>query len=196
MNSHRPPISQFLALLVFVVGLIIGAQSMRTTPSSTPTLPSVAIIKTTKGDIKVQLYGTDAPKTVDNFKQLAEKNYYDGIIFHRVIQNFMIQTGDPTGKGTGGESAWGGDFEDEKNSHKIEAGTVAMANRGPNTNGSQFFIVTERAQPHLDGKHTVFGKVIEGMDVVRAIAAVPVIDPEKDNHKPIEDVKMTDVVIE
>ncbi len=133
----------------------------------------VAVIETNKGNIKLELFTNDAPKTVENFMKLASENFYDEIKFHRVISDFMIQTGDPLSKdddpandGTGGP---GYSFEDEINSHKVEVGSLAMANSGPNTNGSQFFIVTERAQPHLDGKHTVFGKVLEGMEVVRNI---------------------------
>lgn len=159
----------------------------------------IAMIKTSKGNIKLELYTNDAPKTVENFVKLANENFYDGTKFHRVISDFMIQGGDPLSKdddpsndGTGGP---GYKFEDEinpldlgldentiklyesqgykydynLNSHKVDVGSLAMANSGPNTNGSQFFIVTERAQPHLDGKYTVFGRVIEGMDVVRDI---------------------------
>ena len=133
----------------------------------------VAVIETNKGNIKLELFTNDAPKTVENFMKLASENFYDEIKFHRVISDFMIQTGDPLSKdddpandGTGGP---GYSFEDEINSHKVEVGSLAMANSGPNTNGSQFFIVTERAQPHLDGKHTVFGKVLEGMEVVKNI---------------------------
>ncbi len=150
-----------------------------------------ATIKTTKGDIEIELFKKDAPKTVENFEKLAEKGYYDGIIFHRVIQDFMIQTGDPTGTGTGGESAFGKDFADEDNDYKMEPGMVAMANRGPNTNGSQFFIVTEKRQAHLEGRHTIFGKVTNGMDVVKAIAAVDV----DSNDKPLQDVKMEKVTV-
>ena len=133
----------------------------------------VAVIETNKGNIKLELYTNDAPNTVENFVKLANENFYDGIKFHRVISDFMIQTGDPLSKdddpandGTGGP---GYSFEDEINFHKMEVGSLAMANSGPNTNGSQFFIVTEKAQPHLDGLHTVFGKVVEGMDVVTII---------------------------
>ena len=133
----------------------------------------IAVIETNKGDIKLELYTNDAPKTVENFVKLANENFYDEIKFHRVISDFMIQAGDPLSKddnpandGTGGP---GYSFEDEINSHKIEVGSLAMANSGPDTNGSQFFIVTKRSQPHLDGKHTVFGKVLEGMDVVTSI---------------------------
>lgn len=151
-----------------------------------------ATMSTTMGDIKFELFKKDAPKTVENFKGLAEKGYYNGVIFHRVIQDFMIQGGDPTGTGRGGESIYGEKFEDEINKHKIIAGTLAMANAGPNTNGSQFFIVTEAPQPHLDGKHTAFGQVIEGMDVVKKIAAVEVDAYDK----PLEDVKITGIKIE
>ncbi len=152
----------------------------------------IATISTNMGDIKIELFAKDAPKTVENFKKLAEKGYYKGVIFHRVIKDFMIQGGDPTGTGTGGESAYGQPFEDEFNSHKIVPGTLAMANRGPNTNGSQFFIVTESPQPHLDGKHTAFGQVVEGMDIVKKIAAVEV----DGNDRPLKEVKMTDVKVE
>ena len=159
----------------------------------------VVMIETSKGNIKLELFTSDAPKTVENFVKLASESFYDGTKFHRVISDFMIQGGDPLSKdddpsddGTGGP---GYSFEDEMNpitlglnkettqryeeqgyiynydlnSHKMEVGVLAMANSGPNTNGSQFFIVTESAQPHLDGKHTVFGKVIKGMEVVRSI---------------------------
>ncbi|NLJ37108.1 MAG: peptidylprolyl isomerase [candidate division WS1 bacterium] len=139
------------------------------TPTGTETA-SAAVIKTSKGDIRVKLYANDAPKTVANFVSLSKKGFYDGLTFHRVIRPFMIQAGCPRGDGTGGP---GYNFEDEFNQHKIIAGTLAMANAGPNTNGSQFFIVTESPQPHLDGRHTAFGQVTEGMDVVRAIASVP-----------------------
>jgi cyclophilin family peptidyl-prolyl cis-trans isomerase len=130
---------------------------------------STATIQTSKGTIDIVLHDDDAPKTVDNFKKLAADGFYDGVIFHRVIPDFMIQGGDPTGTGTGGP---GYKFEDEFNDHKVERGALAMANAGPNTNGSQFFIVTAEATPWLDGKHTVFGKVTKGMDVVDAISNV------------------------
>jgi cyclophilin family peptidyl-prolyl cis-trans isomerase len=127
---------------------------------------SEAVMKTTEGDITFELFDEDAPKTVSNFKQLAGKGYYDGLIFHRVIPDFMIQGGCPEGTGTGGP---GYTFEDEINEHKVVRGALAMANAGPNTNGSQFFIVTTDAAPWLDGKHTVFGEVSGGMDVVDRI---------------------------
>src|ERR671918_1294502 len=127
---------------------------------------SEATLHTTAGRVSVELFDEDAPKTVENFRKLARDGFYDGLIFHRVIKDFMIQGGCPEGTGTGGP---GYTFEDEINQHKIVRGALAMANAGPNTNGSQFFIVTADAAPWLDGKHTVFGEVTEGMDVVDRI---------------------------
>jgi cyclophilin family peptidyl-prolyl cis-trans isomerase len=127
---------------------------------------STATMRTSEGDITLELFDEDAPKTVGNFKQLASQGFYDGLIFHRVIEDFMIQGGCPEGTGTGGP---GYTFEDEINSHKVVRGALAMANAGPNTNGSQFFIVTTEEAPWLDGKHTVFGQVTDGMDVVQKI---------------------------
>src|SRR5919108_4286543 len=124
---------------------------------------SGATLHTNAGPIKVRFFDDDAPKTVANFRRLAEEGFYDGVIFHRVIPDFMVQGGDPTGTGTGGP---GYTFEDEINQHKVVRGALAMANAGPNTNGSQFFIVTAAECPWLDGKHTVFGEVTGGMDVV------------------------------
>src|SRR2546422_8049530 len=125
-----------------------------------------AIIKTNHGLIHLELYPDDAPTTVNNFLKLARDGFYDRVIFHRVIPDFMIQGGDPTGTGSGGP---GYQFEDEFNQHKVIRGALAMANAGPNTNGSQFFIVTADATPWLDGKHTVFGRVTSGMDAVDSI---------------------------
>ena len=125
---------------------------------------------TNHGEIQLELFDEDAPKTVDNFVKLSKDGYYDGLIFHRVIRDFMIQGGCPEGTGTGGP---GYTFDDEINEHKIVRGALAMANSGPNTNGSQFFIVTTDAAPWLDGKHTVFGEVVEGMEAVDAIEAAP-----------------------
>ncbi|HEV2062861.1 MAG TPA: peptidylprolyl isomerase [Solirubrobacteraceae bacterium] len=129
-------------------------------------MPAPATIRTNHGEIKVELFEEDAPQTVGNFKKLARDGFYDGVIFHRVIRGFMIQGGDPTGTGTGGP---GYTFDDEINDHKVVRGALAMANAGPNTNGSQFFIVTTDEAPWLDGKHTVFGRVVEGMEVVDSI---------------------------
>src|SRR6476660_6926794 len=127
---------------------------------------ATATLHTNHGAIEIELYPEDAPKTVENFTKLAGDGFYDGVIFHRVIPDFMIQGGDPTGTGSGGP---GYQFEDEFNQHRVERGALAMANAGPNTNGSQFFIVTTEATPWLDGKHTVFGRVTDGMDNVDAI---------------------------
>jgi cyclophilin family peptidyl-prolyl cis-trans isomerase len=131
---------------------------------------STATIHTNHGAIDVELYPEDAPKTVENFRKLAGEGFYDGVTFHRVIPDFMIQGGDPTGTGAGGP---GYQFEDEFNQHKVVRGALAMANAGPNTNGSQFFIVTTDAAPWLDGKHTVFGQVVAGMETVDAIEGLP-----------------------
>ena len=133
-------------------------------------MPTSATLRTTEGPISIELFDEDAPQTVSNFKKLAGDGFYDGVIFHRVIKDFMIQGGDPTGTGTGGP---GYTFEDEINEHKIVRGALAMANAGPNTNGSQFFIVTTEEAPWLDGKHTVFGRVVDGMDVVDKIENLP-----------------------
>lgn len=139
-------------------------------------------IKTNKGDITLELYADEAPKTVTNFVHLAKTGYYDDLIFHRVIPGFMIQGGDPNGNGTGGESIFGDTFEDEINDMKMVRGVIAMANRGPNTNGSQFFIATGKQLPWLDGRHTVFGKVIEGQDVVDEISFART----DENDKPVD----------
>ena len=120
-------------------------------------------MKTTEGDIVFELFDDAAPKTVANFTKLSEQGFYDGLLFHRIIADFMVQGGCPQGTGTGGP---GYTFEDEINDHKVARGALAMANAGPDTNGSQFFIVTADACPWLDGKHTVFGQVTDGMDVV------------------------------
>ena len=127
-------------------------------------------MRTTEGVIVFELFDADAPKTVANFKKLASEGFYDGLSFHRIIKDFMAQGGCPQGTGTGGP---GYTFEDEFNQHKIVYGTLAMANSGPNTNGSQFFIVTAQETPWLDGKHTVFGKVIEGEDVLERLNNTP-----------------------
>lgn len=178
-----------------------------------------ATIKTNHGDITIQLFPEQAPKTVENFVALAKDGYYDGIIFHRVIPDFMIQGGDPTGTGTGGESSFGGSFEDEFSPEVFNLnGALSMANAGPNTNGSQFFIVSNEnvpaqmvgqmqdagypaevveaykngGTPWLDFRHTVFGQVLDGMDVVKKIGSV-----DRDaSDRPTEDVVMETVTIE
>ncbi|TGE70916.1 peptidylprolyl isomerase [Weissella confusa] len=178
----------------------------------------VAVLETTKGTVKIQLFPAQAPKTVENFVGLIEKSYYDGIIFHRVISDFMIQGGDPTGTGMGGESLWGDSFEDEFSDEVFNLrGALSMANAGPNTNGSQFFIVQasrvpanmlrqlkglvpdevvsaygeQGGTPWLDKRHTVFGHVIEGMDVVDDMAKVRVNYADK----PLEDIKIIKATI-
>ena len=131
---------------------------------------TTATLHTSQGPVEVELFDDEAPKTVENFVELTKKGYYEGLTFHRVIPDFMVQGGCPRGDGTGGP---GYEFGDEPNGQGIVRGALAMANRGPNTNGSQFFIVTADACPWLDGKHTVFGRVTGGMDVVDAISNVP-----------------------
>ena len=153
----------------------------------------VATVKTNVGTFEIELFPREVPKTVENFVGLATNGKYDGIIFHRVIANFMLQGGDPTGTGRGGESYWGGKFDDESNSiHKhAKPGILSMANAGPNTNGSQFF-VTLVPTPWLDGKHTIFGEVISGMDIVEAIGKTKTGAMDK----PVNDIVMETVTIE
>jgi cyclophilin family peptidyl-prolyl cis-trans isomerase len=156
----------------------------------------IAVIQTNKGTIKFELLERDAPKTTENFRLLAERGYYDGVIFHRVIKDFMIQGGDPLGMGYGGESAWGGKFDDEIDRTSMlyvgmyEKGTVAMANAGPNTNGSQFFIM--HVDYPLPPSYTKFGKVLEGQEIVDAIAEVTT----DGRDKPLDEVRMEKVTIE
>jgi cyclophilin family peptidyl-prolyl cis-trans isomerase len=149
---------------------------------------SIATMTTTEGPITIELFDADAPKTVENFKKLAADGFYDGLIFHRVIKDFMIQGGCPQGTGTGGP---GYQFEDEFNDHKIGRGALAMANAGPNTNGSQFFLVTTPAAAWLDGKHTVFGQITEGLDVVDKIEG----KPTDGRDRPTEDVRIESLAI-
>jgi cyclophilin family peptidyl-prolyl cis-trans isomerase len=147
-----------------------------------------ATMQTNHGTIEIELFDDDAPKTVANFTKLAQDGFYNGVIFHRVIQDFMVQGGDPTGTGSGGP---GYQFEDEFNDNKVVRGALAMANAGPNTNGSQFFIVTAEATPWLDGKHTVFGQVTSGMDVVDAIEQVET----GPGDRPKDDVRIESITI-
>ncbi len=149
---------------------------------------SEATIQTNHGTIGIELFDHDAPKTVANFTKLAGDGFYDGVVFHRVIENFMVQGGDPTGTGSGGP---GYQFEDEINPQKVERGALAMANAGPNTNGSQFFFVTADACPWLDGLHTVFGRVTSGMDIVDEISRV---DTDM-RDRPLEDVTIESVTV-
>ena len=151
-------------------------------------MPTMATMRTTEGPIRIELFDEDAPQTVGNFKKLASDGFYDGVIFHRIIKDFMIQGGCPKGTGTGGP---GYTFEDEINSHKAVRGSLAMANAGPNTNGSQFFIVTTGAAPWLDGKHTVFGEVTAGMGVVDQIERLPT----DGRDRPREDARMEKVTV-
>jgi len=198
--ENRKKRNKVIKVLFFLVLIVwAGYQVAIAMNSKKEEKNPVAVIETGKGNIKLELYKNDAPKTVENFEKLANEKFYDGTKFHRVISDFMIQGGDPLSKDNDPENDGKGDpgykFEDEINpwslglddntiktyealgykydnnlrSHKVDVGSLAMANSGPNTNGSQFFIVTQKPQPHLDGKHTVFGKVIEGMDVVRNI---------------------------
>jgi len=151
---------------------------------------SQATLHTSHGAIALELFDEDAPTTVENFRKLAADGFYDGVIFHRVIPDFMIQGGCPQGTGTGGP---GYTFADEINQHKIVRGTLAMANAGPNTNGSQFFIVTAEATPWLDGKHTAFGRVVDGMDVIDAIEGGETDARDRPLDPPaIERVELTD----
>ena len=150
---------------------------------------TTATLQTNHGPIVIELFDEDAPKTVENFLKLSRDGFYDGVIFHRVIPDFMIQGGDPTGTGSGGP---GYQFEDEFNDNKVVRGALAMANAGPNTNGSQFFIVTTEAASWLDGKHTVFGRVTDGMDVVDVISAL-----ETDaRDRPRQDVVIESVAVD
>jgi cyclophilin family peptidyl-prolyl cis-trans isomerase len=150
---------------------------------------STANMNTTCGTIELELFDDDAPETVANFRKLAGEHFYDGLVFHRVIPDFMIQGGCPQGTGTGGP---GYKFKDEINRHKVVRGALAMANAGPNTNGSQFFIVTADRAPWLDGKHTVFGQVTAGMDAVDAIEATPT--DERD--RPVEPVSIESIELD
>ena len=147
-----------------------------------------ATLVTNHGDIGIELFDADSPKTVENFLKLSRDGFYNGVVFHRVIENFMIQGGDPTGTGMGGP---GYQFEDEINKHPVERGALAMANSGPNTNGSQFFIVTADACPWLDGLHTVFGRVTSGMDVVNTIGT---IDTDMQD-RPLSEVRIESVTV-
>jgi cyclophilin family peptidyl-prolyl cis-trans isomerase len=150
---------------------------------------TTATIYTNHGEIGLELFDADAPRAVGNFVDLARSGYYDGLTFHRVIPDFMVQGGCPRGDGTGGP---GYEFEDEPNEHRVVRGAIAMANRGPDTNGSQFFIVTADECPWLDGKHTVFGRVTRGLDVVDAISQV-----ERDGRdRPVEPVTTDRVVVD
>ena len=147
---------------------------------------STAVVTTNKGVFELELFDADAPKTVANFVKLSKDGFYDGVIFHRVIPDFMIQGGDPTGTGMGGP---GYQFEDEANDHGVDRGVIAMANSGPNTNGSQFFIVTASSCPWLNGLHTVFGRVSSGMDVIDEIGSAETAGADR----PIDEIRIESV---
>jgi peptidyl-prolyl cis-trans isomerase-like 1 len=193
MKRHLWPGTALAVALL--VSTMAGAQTKDSTTQgakkAVETPKDYVVIETSMGTIEIELYASQTPKTAANFVGLAEKGYYNGVIFHRVISNFMIQGGDPTGTGRGGESIYGKKFEDEivPSLKHTAAGTLSMANAGPNTNGSQFFI-TLAATPWLDGKHTVFGKVVKGMDVVTAIGKV---ETSKPGDRPLKDVVMKKV---
>jgi cyclophilin family peptidyl-prolyl cis-trans isomerase len=185
---------------VMLLATVLGQSQQSFSHENGPTMPEssggerdIAVIETSMGVIEIELFSSQTPKTVKNFVGLAEKGAYNGVIFHRVIDGFMIQGGDPTGTGSGGQSIYGKPFEDEiVSSLKHTApGFLSMANRGPNTNTSQFFI-TLAATPWLDGKHTIFGKVVGGMDVVQAIGKVKTTKP---GDRPVVDVVMKKVTI-
>ena len=181
------------SFLILAFLMACNSNSQTKSKKQTKVKKEVAVIKTNMGTIELELFPKEAPKAVENFTKLANKGYYDGVTFHRVIENFMIQGGDPTGTGRGGESIWGKPFEDEFSPDlKFDKpGILAMANAGPNTNGSQFFI-TLVPTPWLNNHHTIFGKVIKGMDVVQAIGKVQTSKP---NDKPVKDVIMEKVSV-
>lgn len=176
---------------IMIAGFVLAATgfifNVANAEDAMGTNQSVVVFETNQGNVEIKLYPDVAPKTCENFIGLVNKGYYNGLIFHRVIKGFMIQGGDPTGTGRGGESLWGRDFEDEVNPSVQfnKSGLLAMANRGPATNGSQFFITTVPT-PHLNMRHTIFGEVISGMEVIQAIENTQV----GPGDKPVEDQKI------
>lgn len=180
-------------MLMFSISFTFSQEKTKKDKKAVEIKNPVVVMETSMGTIEIELFAKETPKTVENFEGLTKKGYYNGIIFHRVIANFMIQGGDPTGTGRSGESLWGGKFEDEivpKLKHDAP-GILSMANAGPNTNGSQFFI-TLAPTPHLNGRHTVFGKVVKGLDVVKAIGKVETTKP---GDRPKKDVVMQKVYL-
>jgi len=188
-------IFKYIVALLFAVTTIISVKMLLKPKNEELIMKDkpIVVIKTTQGPIKIELNSIVAPLACENFIGLAAKKYYDGQIFHRVIKGFMIQGGDPTGTGRGGESIWGKPFKDELPPHITfdKPGLLAMANAGPNTNGSQFFITTAKT-PWLSGKHTIFGRVIEGYDVVTKIENAAV----GHGDKPIEEQKIISITVE
>jgi len=182
-----------VVVMALCVPFIVLAQAKKGKKMDAEKKP-YAVMETSMGTIEIELFEKATPKTCGNFIGLAEKEYYNGIIFHRIIDNFMIQGGDPTGTGRGGESFYGKSFEDEfvDSLKHTGPGILSMANRGPNTNGSQFFI-TLVPTSWLDGKHTVFGKVVKGLDIVEQIGKV---ETSKPLDKPVKDVVLKKVTIE
>ena len=207
MNKGRAHWIIFVIIILGSLGVIFGYKiAMKSenkiskdasVNSQGYTANPVAVMKTNMGEIKLELFVKDAPETVGNFIKLSNEKFYDGTKFHRVIKGFMVQGGDPNSK----DDDWSNDgiggpgyaFKDEINSNKIIRGVLAMANAGPGTNGSQFFIVTAESAPWLDGKHTVFGKVVEGMDIVSSIENVAT-DKAKNDH-PVENVTIESMTI-
>lgn len=194
MSTIRPLLLAAAVLSgLSTAGAIQKAKTGEEKSAKMENVKEIGVIETSMGTIEVELDRKDAPKTVENFVKLAKKGYYNGVIFHRVIDGFMIQGGDPTGTGSGGESIYGKPFEDEfvPTRKHDSPGILSMANAGPNTNGSQFFI-TLVPTPWLDGKHTIFGKVVKGMDVVKAIGKVKTTKP---GDRPVKEVVMKKVSI-
>ena len=203
-SCRRRSISMWVGLLVLVVALNNCGKSSKPNPKVPAGAKSSggnhALIETDKGTIEIVLFEPDAPKAVENFRLLAEHGYYDGLTFHRILKGFMIQGGDPNGNGSGGESAWGGEFDDEISRDSAlyrtgyKRGIVAMANRGPNTNGSQFFIM--QYDHNLPPKYVIFGSVTKGIEVVDALAGVPCTSGDDGNlSKPLSPVYIRKITI-
>jgi len=193
----------YLTIFLSFVLVLSGCQAKDTSTTEESStnqkkiMNTTATIKTNLGDIKIKFYNEDAPKTVENFTKLANSGFYDGIKFHRVIKDFMIQAGDPLTKNDSLKDRWGTggpgyQFADEINNHKLVRGSLAMANAGPDTNGSQFFIVTIGSTPWLDGKHTNFGEVVSGIEIVDQIESVSA----NERGLPLEDIIITTIEIE
>ena len=189
--KNKIGVLQEMLTIIMIAGFVLAAtlltRNVANAEDSMATNQSVVVFETNQGNVEIKLYPQAAPKACENFIGLVNKGYYNGLIFHRVIKNFMIQGGDPTGTGRGGESLWGKDFDDEvtPSVQFDKPGLLAMANRGPSTNGSQFFITTVPT-PHLNMHHTIFGEVVSGMDVVHSIENTQV----GPGDKPVEDQKI------